>query len=122
MSKFTRLIRFESGGKVLFADLTSQEIPSRGSSITGYKSFEDLINNVDPVEGVVEKVWAFTKYEVQALQKTDFMKSFFLPYLGQTNLYIASDLIIGRMQKRPVCVYTTVLCKAFNANFHCDIS
>jgi hypothetical protein len=58
MSQFTRLIRFESAGTVLFADLTStpSEIPSLGSRIIGYKTFESLINNEEPVEAVVDKV------------------------------------------------------------------
>ncbi|KAF3396736.1 Fumarylacetoacetate hydrolase domain-containing protein 2 [Talaromyces pinophilus] len=57
MSKFTRLIRFESAGKVLFADLTSSssEIPSLGSNIKAYTTFESLINNEEPVEAVVDK-------------------------------------------------------------------
>lgn len=58
MSQFSRLIRFESAGKVLFADLpaTSSEIPSLGSSVTAHKTFEDLINNRGAVDAVIEKV------------------------------------------------------------------
>jgi hypothetical protein len=65
MSKFTRLIRFESAGKVLFADLTSSssEIPSLGSNIKAYTTFESLINNEEPVEAVVDKVWTSPKCE-----------------------------------------------------------
>lgn len=58
MSQFTRLIRFESAGNVLFADLTStsSEIPSLGSRITAYRTFESFINNEEQVEAVVDKV------------------------------------------------------------------
>ncbi|PCH01524.1 Hypothetical protein PENO1_042660 [Penicillium occitanis (nom. inval.)] len=58
MPNFTRLIRFESAGKVLFADLTSSssEIPSLGSNIKAYTTFESLINNEEPVEAVVDKL------------------------------------------------------------------
>lgn len=59
MSQFTRLIRFESAGNVLFADLTStsSEIPFLGSSVTAYTTFEKLIKNEEPVQAVVDKVW-----------------------------------------------------------------
>lgn len=58
MSHFTRLIRFESAGNVLFADLNSvsSKIPSLGSSIIAYKTFEKLVKNEEPVQAVVDKV------------------------------------------------------------------
>lgn len=91
MSQFTRLIRFESAGNVLFADLTSNssEIPSLGSSIKAYTTFENLINNEEPVEAVVDKVWTGSKCETQILQTTNFRKSFFLPYREQIYPYTA---------------------------------
>lgn len=57
MKPFSRLIRFESGGEAFFADLsTTTEIPSAGSSITAYRTYDDLIKAQDSVEIAFEKV------------------------------------------------------------------
>lgn len=89
MSHFTRLIRFESAGNVLFADLTSalSEIPSLGSKITAYTTFEKLIENDEPVQAVVDKVRSNSRCQLPL--ETDYMKSFFLRYRGQISQYIA---------------------------------
>ncbi|EED13288.1 fumarylacetoacetate hydrolase family protein [Talaromyces stipitatus ATCC 10500] len=60
MSQFTRLIRFESAGKILFADLASasSKVPSPGTQITAYASFEDLVKKEKPQEAVVDKLLA----------------------------------------------------------------
>jgi len=57
MKPFSRLIRFESEGEAFFADLnTTTEIPSAGSSITAYRTYDDLMNTQDSVEVTFEKV------------------------------------------------------------------
>ncbi|KAH8700987.1 fumarylacetoacetate hydrolase family protein [Talaromyces proteolyticus] len=59
MKPFSRLIRFESGGETFFADLsTTSEIPPAGSSITAYRTYDDLTNTQNPVEVAFGKLLA----------------------------------------------------------------
>lgn len=59
MAQFEKLIRFESAGKVLFAEpapTNSSAVPSVGSRVTAYSTIENLFNKKEPLEAVIEKV------------------------------------------------------------------
>ncbi|CAJ2511997.1 Uu.00g076220.m01.CDS01 [Anthostomella pinea] len=61
MAQFTRLIRFESdNGKSYIADLGKEilEPPSAGSSITAFKSFDDLVSKAGPETVTLQKLLA----------------------------------------------------------------
>lgn len=58
MAKFDSLIKFQArDGKTYFAKLDGQaKVAAAGTTVTAYKTFEDLENNRVPEQAVIEKV------------------------------------------------------------------
>lgn len=61
MAPFTRLIRFDSGGKTYFSDLGANTIepPSPGSHVTAYLSLEDLESGKNGATVTLDKASIF---------------------------------------------------------------
>ena len=61
MASFSRLIRFDSGGKIYFSDLGAKRIepPAPGSRVTAYLSLDDLVTGKNSVEVTLDKASTF---------------------------------------------------------------
>ena len=58
MAPFSRLIRFESGGKIYFSDIDHSiiELPSTGRYLTAFLSIDDLTLGKNGVTVTLDKV------------------------------------------------------------------
>jgi len=104
MKSFSRLIRFESAsGEAYFADLgaNSSKVPALGSSISAYKSFDDLANGRQQVSVTIDKVPVFISPVVKlSLLNILLNLSCSLRFPGTTYPFIALASIIEVMHKR----------------------